>query len=336
MTLGSSHWLRATWLGFGLAAGSHAVHAQSAPTDSAAIWSLQDENASLSPSRVTDRYYVNGFRLGYASPEGDVPGPLARLAGALWDGGAVRLTVGLSQQIYTPDATNLAVPPQQDHPYAGVLLGTVGLVRDGADSRSTLGLSLGLVGPDALAEQVQNGFHDIIGQGHTNGWHAQIHDEPLVELTAGRTWRLPAGQLGAVETDVLPDVAAGLGNERIYGQTGVVLRFGQGLASDYGAPRVSPGPSGGDVFKPTRPLVWYVFAGVDAQVVGRDIALNGNNFRDSASVTPYPLMGEAEAGFAIIAWGTRLTYTQVMQTKEFAYQRGGLHQLGSLALSMRF
>ena len=336
MTLEPSHWLRATLLGFGLVTASHVAQAQSAPADSAAIWSFQDENASLSPSRVTDRYYVNGLRLGYASPEGDVPAPLARLAGALWDGGAVRLTVGLSQQIYTPDATGLAMPPSQDHPYAGVLLGTVGLVRDGADSRSTLGLSLGLVGPDALAEQVQNGFHDIIEQGHTNGWRYQIHDEPLVELTAGRTWRLPAGQLGAVETDVLPDVAAGLGNERIYGQTGVVLRFGQGLASDYGAPRVSPGPSGGDVFKPTRPLVWYVFAGVDAQVVGRDIALNGNNFRDSASVTPYPLMGEAEAGFAIIAWGTRLTYTQVMQTKEFAYQRGGLHQLGSLALSMRF
>jgi hypothetical protein len=37
-----------------------------------------------------------------------------------------------------------------------------------------------------------------------------------------------------------------------------------------------------------------------------------------------------------MAFGTRLTYTQVVQTQQAQHQKGGLHQLGSLALSVRF
>lgn len=47
-------------------------------------------------------------------------------------------------------------------------------------------------------------------------------------------------------------------------------------------------------------------------------------------------MGEAQGGLALMAWGMRLTYTHVVQTQEFKHQKGGLHQFGSLALSVRF
>jgi hypothetical protein len=307
-----------------------------ASPDPAGIWTIQGENASLSTAALTDRFYVNGVRLGYATPEGAAPGALADVAQAMWPGGAVRLTFDLSQQIYTPADTSANHAPSGDRPYAGVLLGTIGLLRDAPDSRSFLGLSLGLIGPDALAEPVQNGFHDLIGQGHTNGWHDQIHDEPLVQFTSARTWRLPTGHIGPLETDALPNLAFGLGNLRIYGQTGVTVRLGQGLDSDYGVSRMSPGPSGWDAFRATRPFAWYVFAGVDGQAVGRDITLNGNDFRDSAHVSPKPFVGELEGGIGLIAFGTRLTYTHVVQTQEFSHQKGGLHQFGSLALSVRF
>jgi hypothetical protein len=49
-----------------------------------------------------------------------------------------------------------------------------------------------------------------------------------------------------------------------------------------------------------------------------------------------PLVGEIEAGLAMIFYGARLTYTQVFQTQEFQHQKGGLHQFGSFALSVRF
>ena len=309
----------------------------STPADTAAIWTLQGENASLSTAgKLTDRNYANGIRLGWTSGEGGAPDFLERLGQTLWGEGRPRIAVDLTQQIYTPTDTEVANPPPNDRPYAGVLLGTVSLVQDGARTRSVLGLGLGVVGPAALGESVQNGFHDLIGQNRTAGWDTQLRNEPLIEITSERTWRLPTGTVGGLDTDALPELTAAVGNLRVYAQTGLTFRIGQGLDSDYGVARIRPGLTGTDVFHPTRPFAWYVFAGADVQAVAHDVTLNGNSWQDSRSVSLIPGVGEFQGGFALMAYGARLTYTQVVQTQEYQHQKGGLHQFGSLALSVRF
>ena len=324
--------LAGVWLVFGAASAS----AQQSPDTTGPIFTLQDENASLSSAKLTDRYYVNGVRLGYTSGTDSVPDFLTGVGRAVWGDGTQRFSFDLTQQMFTSANTAVAQPPPGDRPYAGVLLGNFSLLQDVPDSRSMLTLGVGVIGPWAQGEQVQNGFHDLIGQSHTHGWNSQLHNEPAAEITSARTWRLSTGTLGGLETDALPDLAVGLGNVRIYAQTGAVFRIGQGLESDYGVARVLPGPTGGDAFAPTRPLAWYVFAGADGQGVAHDVTLNGNDFRDSASVKLQPFVGEFEAGLAVMALGARLTYTHVLQTQQFQHQKGGLHQLGSLALSIRF
>jgi hypothetical protein len=304
--------------------------------DPTSIWTIQDENATLSTAKLTDRYYVNGLRLGWTSGTDAVPDFLASAGRVVWGDGQQRIGFDLSQQIYTPADTKTRRPAPGDQPYSGVLLANLSLITDKADSRSILGASLGVIGPWALGEEVQNGFHDIIGQGHNNGWARQLRNEPAIELLSERTWRLPMGQIGGLETDALPNLAAGVGNVRIYAQTGVSFRLGQGLTSDYGVARINPGPSGGDAFTPSQPFAWYVFAGADGRAVGHDVTLNGNDFRDGPSVKPKALVGEGQAGFAIIAFGTRLTYTHVVQSQTFQHQKGGPHQMGSLALAVRF
>jgi hypothetical protein len=114
------------------------------------------------------------------------------------------------------------------------------------------------------------------------------------------------------------------------------MRLGQGLDSDYGVARLLPGLTGTDVFRPTRPVAWYVFVGADGQAVAHDLTLQGNTWQDSRSVKIVPEVAEIQAGLAVMVHGVRMTYTQVMQTQEYQHQRGGLHQLGSLALSVRF
>ncbi len=307
-----------------------------AAPDPAAIWTLQDENASISSAKLTDRYYVNGLRLGYTSPTGAVPTSLENLSRLIFGDGQIRFEIDLTQQMFTPANTAAAVPPPGDRPYAGLLLANLLLLTDTATTRSTLGLSVGLVGPESGAEQLQNGFHDLIGQGHDNGWQTQLHDEPVFNFLSARTWREPIGTLFGLETDALLDASAGLGTVRIYAEGGVQLRIGEGLDSDFGTARLRPGISGGDAFRPTRPFAWYVFVGADGQGVARDITLDGNTFRSSPSVTLDPFVGELQGGVAVMAFGTRLTYTQVFQTQEFKHQKGGLHQFGSLALSVRF
>jgi lipid A 3-O-deacylase len=316
--------------------GPAAAQSSGPTADPAAIWSLQDENASASLASLTDRYYVNGLHLGYAAPTGEAPDFAKQLGQTLWGDGQLRVSFDLTQQIYTPADASATNPPANDRPYAGILLANFGLTQDTATTRSSLVLGLGVVGPAALGEEVQNGFHDLIGQPHNNGWGTQLHNEPALEVTSSRVWRLDTGQLGGYETDALPALAAGIGTVRNYALGGVTLRLGEGLHSDYGAPRLTPGLTGGDAFHPTRPFAWYVFAGFDGQAVAQDVTINGNVFQSSRSVKIDPFVGEGQFGVALIAYGARLTYTQVFQTAEFKHQKGGLHEFGSLALSMRF
>jgi hypothetical protein len=311
------------------------AHAQAAP-DTASIWTLQDENASITAGNPPDRFYVNGLRLGWTSPTGQVPNFLADLGHTLWGGGQQRIAFDLAQQIYTPAGTSAAVPSPFDRPFAGVLLGNFSLISDTADTRSVLTLSVGLVGPASGAEELQNSFHDLIGQSHTNGWGSQISNTPIAEILHERTWRLPMGTVAGLETDALPSLSIGLGDLRDYLQTGVTFRFGQGLDSDFGVPRLRPGLSGGDVFVPTRPFAWYVFAGADGQAVAYDLLLNSYPFRSGPHVSAVWDVAEFQGGFAVMAYGMRLTFAYVAQTQEFHGQTGGLHQFGSASLAFRF
>jgi hypothetical protein len=311
------------------------AEAQNADADS--TWTIQDENASITTAKLPDRNYVNGLRIGWTSPTDTlVPSALADVGHTLWGDGRERIAFDLSQSIFTPSDTQTTRPSPYDRPYAGVLTGNFYLTEEAPGWRSTLGLQLGVVGPAALGEEVQNGFHDIIGQGHNRGWGSQIRNEPVLALLSQRVWRLPISQFGALETDALPDLEIGAGNLRVYALTGAAIRLGQGLTSDYGVARVRPGMTGGDAFTPTRPFAWYVFAGLDGQAVAHDLTLDGNTFENSAHVSRQPWLGEAELGLAVIYAGVRLSYTQVVQTQAFHGQHGGLHQVGSLALSAKF
>jgi hypothetical protein len=322
-------------LGAVIAVAAMPLAAQTLPADPASIWTLQDENASISAAKLTDRDYTNGLRLGWTSPSDAQPQALTGVGRALWGDGQLRISFDLTQQIYTPTNAASVSPPAGDRPYAGVLMGTLGLTSDTADHRSTLSLGLGLVGPAALGEEVQNGFHDLIGQKHNNGWSTQLPNEPLLEITSSRVWRLKTGGVAGLETEVLPELTAGLGTLRTYVMTGAVARIGQGLDSDFGAPRLRPGLTAGDAFA-RRDIGWYVFAGVDGQGVAYDTTLDGDLFQSSRSVKRVPYLGEAELGAALLIAGTRLTYTQVIQTQEYRHQKGGPHEFGSLAWSLRF
>ena len=308
------------------------------PQDAKGIYTFQVENDAASTFKGTsDQYYTSGLRLGYTSGTNGVPDVLAGLGRAVWGDGVQRISFDLSQSIFTPRDTQASRPNPRDRPYAGYLNATLGLLHDTDNARSLLAISLGVVGPSSLGRVVQNGFHDIIGDTPNRGWSAQLKDEPAVELLAERTYRLPIAQFYGLETDALPALTAGVGTVRDYVQAGVSFRLGQGLNSDFGAPRIRPGLSGSDAYTPSRPFAWYVFAGADGQGIARDLFLDGSTFRNrSPSVDKRPYLGEFQAGLAAMFYGVRVTYTQTWQTESFKGQKSGLFNFGSLALSARF
>jgi lipid A 3-O-deacylase len=307
------------------------------PSDPSSIWTLQDENSSITSSKFNDKYYVNGLRLGWTSPTDAVPDFLSNIGRNLWGDGRQRLSIDLAQSIFTPADTLITIPDPNDRPYAGVLLADATLVQDSDTTRNAIGLQVGLVGPDAGGQQLQNGFHGVVGFGNTMGWNSQLRDQPILELLDERTWRVPVSQFGGFEVDLLPTLEGGVGDLRVYGLAGSVVRFGQGLDADFGVARVQPGLSGSDAYVSTRPFGWYLFAGVDGQLVGYDVTINGNAFRSGGPSTGLvPVVGEAEGGLAFLVAGTRISYTQIVQTEEVRGQHGGPHQFGSLSISAKF
>lgn len=308
------------------------------PQDPHRIVTLQVENDAVSTYRGTsDEYYTSGLRAGYTTGTDGVPAFLQRFDHAVWGDGVQRVSIDLSQSIFTPRNTQINPPNPRDRPYAGYLrLGTA-LIHDTDTSRSLLGVSVGIIGPHSGGRVVQNGFHSLIGDTPNRGWSSQLQDEPALELLGERTWRLPVAQFAGLEVDALPAATLGVGTVRDYVQVGASIRFGQGLGSDFGAPRIRPGLSGNDPYTPTRPFAWYVFAGADGQAIARDVFLDGSTFRThSPHVSKEPLLGELQAGLALMVYGVRVTYTQTFQTQSFKGQRSGLFNFGSLSAAARF
>jgi hypothetical protein len=303
---------------------------------SSSIWTLQDENSSISSTYPHDRYYVNGIHVGWTGPEGEVPAPVADLGHALFGDGTQRVSLGLTQQLYTPFDTDSDNPPVNDEPYAGYLALNLNLIQDSATTRSVLGANLGVIGQDAGGELVQNGFHAIIGQSGTHGWAHQLPSEPAVDFLAARIWRLPTGSIFGLETDVLPQISGQAGLTADYVQPAVGFRIGSGLASDYGPPLIAPSPSGADAYTVVQPFAWYIFASSAAKFVGHDEVLEGSDFQSSRGVPVTRVVGTFEAGAAIIWRGLRFSYTQVFQTSRFHGENGDIHEFGSLAVSGTF
>ena len=295
---------------------------------------IQLDNDSSRPG--SDNYYTSGERIDYTSPTGLVPAPLAAFGHRILGEGQQRIGVELSQHIYTPFFKDTASPPLNDRPYAAILMSTMSLIQDTDATRTALSLGLGIIGPAALGRQVQNGVHTLLGQTDAQGWGTQLQNQPVIQLTADRIWRVALGGLGPMEVDVLPSASVGAGTFRIYAQVGGTVRIGQGLQSDFGAPRLRPGLTSTDAYVATQPVAWYFFAGVDGQAVAWDETLDGLPFGSSRHVSRVPFVGEFQAGFTIMAWGARFTAMQVVQSNEFRGQRNGAFQFTSASVAVKF
>jgi hypothetical protein len=309
---------------------------QAPPPDPYGTFSFSVENDLFGGG--TDRYYTNGFQFAWRSPSADLPRPLAWLNDRLeWvlGPGTLRWGMTFGQSIYTPQDTALYNPDPTDRPYAGYLYGGVSLSRTTERTSRSLELQLGVVGPSALGEWVQNNYHDIFNIRNTNGWDYQLKDEPAATLIYDQKWRIPLATVAGMEVEVIPSGTLSLGNVQTYAAAGGVFRIGHGLDADFGPPRIRPALSGSSWVQPRETFEWYVFAGLEARAIARDVFLDGNTWRDSRSVDKRPFVGDFQVGVAAVWRGVRLALTQVWRSEEF-YGQDGRQKFGSLSVSFRF
>lgn len=298
---------------------SVAAKAEDAPTISLTV-----ENDSFIDG--SDRHYTNGLYGSWTGTAQTRDDAVTAIASALMLSGApdARWREGyfLGQTMFTPQALSLAIPPADDRPYAGWLFAGARLYRDNGDSLDKAEITLGLVGPASLGGDLHHAWHDmgLFGGVRPHGWGYQLRNEPGIILSQQRIWRLPLSE-GWLQAEVLPQANVSLGNIFTYAEAGGMLRIGQGLSADWGPARIAPGLSGSDFQQPDD-FSWYLFAGVNGRLVGRNIFLDGNSLAQSRGVGHEAAVGDLNLGAALLWPQLRVSGSYVRRSNEFYSQRG--------------
>ena len=306
------------------------------PEDEPGAFSILFENDIFDN---TDRDYTNGVQISYTTGPHDAYSwvvDTARLLPFFAATGEVRTSYALGQNMYTPKDTQLVNPPLTERPYAGYLYGALGLMEKNDRRLDQLQLQIGVVGPLSLAKDAQVWAHGILHDPKPKGWATQLHNEPTVELTYERSYKLiPPKSIFGLFFDLEPHYGAAVGNVYDYANIGAMARFGFNLPDDYGPLRIEPGLPGSNFFEPTAGLSAYVFAGVDGRAIARNIFLDGNTWQASRSVVKKNLVGDLTLGAALTFWRMRLAYTHVIRTREYGTEAPD-SRFGAVSLSFRF
>lgn len=283
-----------------------------------------------------DRDYTNGVRFDYISPRNDLPlvGRFAkRNLGWLTDADDWYMIYSLGQSMYTPSDISQPNPPPGERPYAGFLYGSVGIAADSGRTLDTISLEFGMVGPSSLAEETQKLVHNAVGVTEPEGWDTQLQDEPAFRLLYERKYQFEGDiplPLLDLSVDFAPHYNVALGTLDTSAGIGGTVRLGQDLADDYGPPRVRPGVSAPGFFRDEDGFSWYVFAGAEGRVVGRNLLLEGNTFGGVKGVDPRRLVADVQAGLAVQIGGVEVSYTHVFRTKEYDTQPDNFSEFGSV------
>ncbi len=304
------------------ALASTVARAADAPVDlvPSSVWvvSLTEENDKFAPKNK-DRYYTQGLKV--ALNRGD------------------RTFFSLTQEINTPSDTVSPNPSLNDMPYSGALYVGWGygdiLNRGGRkDCMFSVEAKLGVIGPAAGGQTVQNKFHELINTPPAAGWENQVPNELLVNIDSEFRRRFDLDSTGHGYRDLIARGVIELGTVRTEVMLGAQLRWGVNLDKSWGHSyiRHSNGYDPIDALKSeeARPnFSYWAFVDSQLEVVVRNYATDGANFRDSRGVTRSPVVLQCAVGTTFQVYSCSATYFIAVRTKEFETQ-DGVHFFGGI------
>ena len=281
-----------------------------------------------------DQGYTNGAQLGFVSPNlSDYTDDPCLPALARWlnrpfgflqpEGFPQKnMVVTFAQGLFTPEDSTRRDLIREDRPYAALLLASMGYNGRDEDRLHTTQLQFGMLGPSAQGRQTQDLVHKITGSKKFEGWHNQLHDEPVFRLIHERMHRYPGASEGNWNWDAITHWGGTLGTISTYANAGAEFRFGKSLPDDFGSTPLRPA---GENTAPTGSRGqlhgYHLFFTFDARAVARDITLDGNTFRDSHSVDKKHFVGEAGYGVAWFSGRWKFAVARYHRTREFDGQR---------------
>ena len=311
------------------------IDLQSAPRREWAV-SVRWENDTFGG---TDRFYTDGVALGVSHTGPSWMDPLADWLP--WGEG--RRTVGydVAQGMFTPSDTKRSVPDPNDRPYAGILAFGLTLHIEKETSYHGLKFVTGVVGPCSLAKETQDTVHDLIGNGKSQGWDHQLHNEPIFNLAYEYRHKFHlTGQGERWSLEALPLAGGWLGNMLTQGEIGGLLRAGYNMPNDFGPSLVRgmgfmPPPRNTTPGASKSGWGFSVYGGAFGNFVLRDVTLDGNTWQDSPSVDNKFFVPAAGVGMSVGNRRIQASFSFVFWGEEFEGQQD-YSKFGSLSISYFF
>jgi lipid A 3-O-deacylase len=328
---------------------ARAKNASAAPLKS---FSIYWENDSVTG---TDQDYSNGLKLTWSRPYRKDSGGGTGLKLKDWTfrhlpflkaaDNQKATTFSLGQFIYTPKDTDRADLIVNDRPYAGYTFLGFGFLSATSSIRHFWEFDLGVVGPWSLAENTQNGFHDLIRTRHAKGWNHQLNNEIGLEAVYEVKWQSdPLIHSHGLEADIIPHLGFQFGNIAISAKAGAELRFGWSIPRDFGNCPIRAACEAGvatdaqpDILGPGEQgnFGFHFYTAVEGRAVLRNIFLDGNTFGDSHHVDKEIYVADLMGGIAVNYGRFKASYAMVLRTPEFK-QRRDRHAFGTINISYTY
>lgn len=307
-------------------------------------WALQEENDVLSRTN-TDKFYTQGLRFSLTHNPNTNPPLIDKAAEkfvttfnpSFMASSKNVWTVGIGQNIYTPDDVTIATPQLNDRHWGGFLYvsNILQIVDTNETKRHVIELQTGIVGPGSGARYAQTKIHEIIDSAPPLGWPNQLRNEPGINAIYEYDRRVILLE-NPLDVDVQPFAGGSLGNVMTYANAGAIARAGWNNTGFLNGPLRATAASNFDGSRPR--LEGWIYAGVQGRAVVHNIFLSGGFFQEIPSELEtkrfvYDLM----TGVSVRYHRWRLTYNLVRRSEEFDHPLAvgdGKQEFGSIVLSV--
>lgn len=290
-------------------------------------WSLQAQTTAAfkldndffdfwqAPSKRPDREYTQGAEVSVRWPAATgwplhlTPGPKCTLATPL-ETPCAHWVLSLGQDIYTPSVDSPSLIPGQ-RPYAGWLYLALSKQVESARRFDVIRLETGVTGPPSLAKAVQIQWHQMFGYHKPLGWDGQLPFEPAFALSYTGARALTGPSLSSRSPIVAPVWDVTFGTLRSAATLGLRGTIGSNAPPPWPATLRRRQSDGRGV---------YLVAGLQGELVARDLFLDGTLFRASPAVDRRLLVGQLDAGIGLTLGRVRLEWSLVHRTREYHTQ----------------
>ena len=295
----------------------------------------------------SDDYFSNGWILSWdtrsaAQWEDLLPGLLSDAVAQLpfidGPGASKRISLSLSQLIFTPEDIDSPDLVPDDVPYAGALLAAVTFSAQDRTTLSAWQVVVGFVGPASFAEETQKLAHEAFHSKTPQGWAHQLDDEFIVNLYGQikHKFAMLGGSRGwGFEVGGVASAAAG----NLTTQVNAALEVRTGWRMP---PGFDPDPFGRKVQtngyledQVEHPFSFHLFASAAVRGWVNFIFLDGNTWKESHDV-------EKNAWSALFGVGLSTSVYRFRLNLEFGALtvpiegRGGYDGFGGLTVAYTF